>query len=459
MIKQILTLTAVLYIQIKLIVRIIASLMLWNDEKNRQDLLKELNAPSTSFILGFFHPFCNAGGGGERVLWTAIRDVQTDYPDIISVVYTGDTDASKNEILEKVRTRFHINLDEHKLAFVYLHKRYMVEDSQWPHFTLLGQSIGSLFLGWEAMSKLKPDVYIDTMGYAFTFPLVSILCNIPVTAYVHYPTISTDMIGKIQGVSNVKLIYYRLFAMLYSIVGRYATVVMVNSSWTRDHIQQLWKGQAHVVFPPCDTEELEKLPLGHREDLIISISQFRPEKQHKRQVESFAIYARNNPKSKLRLVMLGSSRNEADERRIQELKDLAQKLGLSDRVELVINAPFPKLKEWLGRAKLGLNVMWNEHFGIGCVEFMAAGVIPIVHASGGPKYDIVVPYNGVQTGYHADTNEEFADAIEKAMKLSSSEQSKMASTGRALASNKFSEKVFKDAWLQQMSPLFSKKQQ
>lgn len=23
--------------------------------------------------IGFFHPYCNAGGGGERVLWCAIR--------------------------------------------------------------------------------------------------------------------------------------------------------------------------------------------------------------------------------------------------------------------------------------------------------------------------------------------------------------------------------------------------
>lgn len=35
--------------------------------------------------------------------------------------------------------------------------------------------------------------------------------------------------------------------------------------------------------------------------------------------------------------------------------------------------------------------MWNEHFGIGIVEFMAAGAIPLAHHSGGPLLDIVVP--------------------------------------------------------------------
>ena len=27
-------------------------------------------------VIGFFHPYCNAGGGGERVLWCAVRAIQ-----------------------------------------------------------------------------------------------------------------------------------------------------------------------------------------------------------------------------------------------------------------------------------------------------------------------------------------------------------------------------------------------
>lgn len=40
------------------------------------------------------------------------------------------------------------------------------------------------------------------MGYAFTFPLVALLSKvfrrIPIGAYVHYPTISTDMLERVQ---------------------------------------------------------------------------------------------------------------------------------------------------------------------------------------------------------------------------------------------------------------------
>lgn len=75
-------------------------------------------SPNTR-LLGFFHPYwyvrntlaytkdsltdsSNAGGGGERVLWTAIKAMQRNEPDIVSVVYSGDIDASKTEIIDKV---------------------------------------------------------------------------------------------------------------------------------------------------------------------------------------------------------------------------------------------------------------------------------------------------------------------------------------------------------------------
>jgi hypothetical protein len=47
----------------------------------------------------------NAGGGGERVLWTAVTLMQRTEPDIISVIYSGDTGASKEQIIAKAKVR------------------------------------------------------------------------------------------------------------------------------------------------------------------------------------------------------------------------------------------------------------------------------------------------------------------------------------------------------------------
>lgn len=56
-------------------------------------------------IVGFFHPFCNAGGGGERVLWAAVRATQKRWPNAKIVVYTGDHDVSKDSMLSRVKVR------------------------------------------------------------------------------------------------------------------------------------------------------------------------------------------------------------------------------------------------------------------------------------------------------------------------------------------------------------------
>lgn len=59
-------------------------------------------------MVGFFHPYCNAGGGGERVLWTAVAALQREEKDVICAVYTGDAGKAggavgKEVMIEKVK--------------------------------------------------------------------------------------------------------------------------------------------------------------------------------------------------------------------------------------------------------------------------------------------------------------------------------------------------------------------
>jgi alpha-1,2-mannosyltransferase len=191
-------------------------------------------------------------------------------------------------------------------------------------------------------------------------------------------------------------------------VGSLADLTMVNSSWTKGHIQYLWRfarrtgGQGkglgrgiHVVFPPVDTSSLESLPISKskpREHLILSIGQFRPEKDHALQLKSFAslVNDKYDKKSNVKLILLGSCRNDDDRQRVDQLTNLANQLHILDQVEFVLNQPYGVLKDYLGRASIGLHTMWNEHFGIGVVEMMSAGLVTVAHDSGGPKADIIV---------------------------------------------------------------------
>ena len=270
---------------------------------------------------------------------------------------------------------------------------------------MLLQSLGSIILAYEAISLFVPDVFIDTMGYAFTLPFVKSVLEIPTAAYVHYPTISTDMLDRLPGISVTKHIYWRLFAYAYGYVCRQMDVLMTNSSWTRDHMESLTgkkasKGEIRVIFPPCDTLALTNLPLSPREKSIIYVAQFRPEKDHVTVLKAFSILLNNNQKFRedVKLILIGSVRDDRDERKVSDLREVAKSVEIQKNVEFICDAPWETVVSWLGRGWIGTNAMWNEHFGIGVVEYMAAGLIPVVHNSGGPKMDIVTEITGKPTG-------------------------------------------------------------
>ena len=64
-------------------------------------------------------------------------------------------------------------------------------------------------------------------------------------------------------------------------------------------------------------------------------------------------------------MLIGGCRNADDQRRVDDLKTLAEELEISDSVEFCLNVPFATLKERMARSIIGIHTMWNEHFGIG----------------------------------------------------------------------------------------------
>ncbi|KAI0130899.1 glycosyltransferase family 4 protein [Daldinia grandis] len=440
-------------------------------------------------IVGFFHPFCNAGGGGERVLWAAVRATQKRWPNAKIVIYTGDHDVSKESMLSRVKNTFSIDIHPPTIHFIYLTTRHWVLSSTWPHMTLLGQSVGSVLLGIDAFSLLVPDIFVDTMGYAFVLGLSKIIFpDMPTAAYVHYPTISTDMLDSLdpktpvggQGVNagkgvgvkgTLKKHYWKIFAAIYSWMGASVDVVMTNSSWTQDHIKSLWgprrkqRGRENsiaVVYPPCAVNEIERAveiseeSEKKRQKYLVYIAQFRPEKNHQLILQSFAEFVKTGTPSakEAKLVLLGSVRGDDDSRRVYKLRLLVNELQIKDQVIFQLDAPWSEILQWLGKAFVGVNGMWNEHFGIGVVEYLAAGLISVVHNSGGPKLDIVTDVDGQPTGFHASTTSEFAEGFEKAL----SHPDPLSIRRRArLSSKRFTEEEFARKWLAELEKLVAMK--
>lgn len=339
--------------------------------------------------------------------------------------------------------------------------------------SLVVESWGTMRLAYAALVRSKsqvPGIFIDTTGCAFTYFVARIVFGCKLIAYVHYPTISTDMLSMVwerrrvtynnqayitssRITTIIKLFYYSVFALVYGCVGSMCQLVLVNSTWTYNHIKSLWllaaiQKRIHVVFPPCrisgeQNSSTSSNDVGKRERIILSIGQFRPEKDHELQVESLAKLFENHPtmKGSIKMVMVGGVRGPGDRERLEHLKAIAKKRGLESSVIFSVNQPYSVVEDWLRRASVGIHTMWNEHFGIGVVEMMSAGLITIAHDSGGPKSDIVIPFNGNPTGLLASNAEAYADAIFKAFTMDESQVAEMRKNARISAA-RFSDERF-----------------
>jgi len=235
---------------------------------------------------------------------------------------------------------------------------------------------------------------------------------------------------------------------------------MVNSSWTRSHILNIWKIPEHTkrVYPPCDTSSLQVLPLERptTPPIFISVAQFRPEKAHGLQLEAFALALQrldpDFPKPKLQFV--GSCRNKEDLDRLQKLKDRSTELQIDELVEFHRDISYSDLVRLLGGAISGLHSMTDEHFGISVVEYMAAGAIPIAHKSAGPMMDIVLDEDGHQTGFLASEKEEYTEAIIKVLRMRESERQEMAAVARKRA-QRFSDQRFHEDFTEAVRHILS----
>ncbi|KRZ10928.1 GDP-Man:Man(3)GlcNAc(2)-PP-Dol alpha-1,2-mannosyltransferase, partial [Trichinella zimbabwensis] len=408
-------------------------------------------------FIAFFHPYCNSGGGGERVLWCAIKALEK-FENVEFIIYSDDYECSDENILKNVEKRFGLSFTSSTIKFVRLASSFFLKDTLYPRFTLLAQNAFSLIVGFEALFRFQPSLFIDTTGFAFLLPLFRYVGGCKTACYIHYPTISTDMLEIVkkkktahnhaEWISNsvlfstVKLYYYKAFAVLYKLSGRSANVVMVNSTWTRNHILELWRKPEYtfLVYPPCDVGIFEKIPFERVNDAdcisIIAIGQFRPEKNYPLALESFRLLldklAKFNLNEKnVKLVLVGGCRDSDDQQRLRSLQTFAQDIGIpSDQIVWHVNISFDELVELLAGATVGIHTMWNEHFGIGIVEMMASGIIVVANDSGGPKLDIVKNFHTHKVGFTASSAEEYSDAIVKILQMPANVRRRMQEAAR-----------------------------
>ena len=206
------------------------------------------------------------------------------------------------------------------------------------------------------------------------FPVFALLAEEPWRYYAKY----------------FKSLFWRAYFEPYRVMQKYLarfmfsrSLLLTNSSFSRDVIRKYIHSDALVIYPPVEVEEYLKLSRNlEREDAVVSISRFAPEKN----LHLIPFIAKQLPD--ISFYVVGSVRGFRSMEYYNQIVELIKKMSLKN-VKLHPNASYEEKLEILSRCKVFLHLMPYEHFGISVVEGMASGCIPVVHKSGGQWLDIV----------------------------------------------------------------------
>ena len=84
-------------------------------------------------------------------------------------------------------------------------------------------------------------------------------------------------------------------------------------------------------------------------------------------------------------------------------------LSMGHHISILDDVTIEELKNILKRAKYGIHTMIDEHFGIGIVEMMSAGLVVLTHNSAGPRDDIIQRTS--EYGFLCNTDGEYVDIL------------------------------------------------
>lgn len=493
---------------------------------NNQRKKKLYSQYSKVKFVTFIHPGCDDFGGGEKVLWEMIRtflnlsrndpyqnlnlnqpkgtyeeeaaklNAQRELPkDKLVINIMTNKPINFTELNKRLYERFLLDLRrphivENKQSnqsgklikeydineeFLYLSNKYdlVLEVRTTPivtsyllrpfgFLTMFFQIIGQIVFAFEVIFKCYSDVFVDTTGLPFTYPILRIFGHAYVTTYTHYPFISELMIEQIKmdvsGVHSrglmknfvifkyVKIIYYNIILYLYSFTGRFLSYAMVNSTWTYNHMKKIWpnlleSNSLEIVYPPCNIEVYGSNLGICRQDIIVSFGQFRPEKNHIIQVQIFQELSKRIYNQNLQLHIIGGVRNEEDKTIFEQVQKFIDSQGLQNRVKLIPNAPMKVVQDEFAMAKIGMHTMMDEHFGISIIEMMAAGLIVVAHNSGGAAFDII-KNNSTKVGRLASNPEQYVNELKSL--LDNYEEFKEIGDNAKVKAREFSEEAFRD---------------
>ncbi|MFQ5941523.1 MAG: glycosyltransferase [Nitrososphaerales archaeon] len=310
--------------------------------------------------IGVIHYSLETLGGGEQVALHAIKAFKDHRHEVILA-------ATSLPEPQLISTRFNLDISNCVDQFIFTKGNIQLM----PFLSIYQRLFYSSFTVKKLFAKVTPDCIFITSG----------LCIIPedlidrTIIYVHYPYDHELYGGKYN--SSFWKIYSTPARFIYeNLYPQKEAILVTNSNFTKNIIKKIWGRDAFVVYPPVPqyTFSLE----NNRKNAVVTLGRFSREKRY----ETVLSIARSLPDIQFHLIGSCVPYNLGY---LNKLKKNATK-----NVKFHVNISHAEKQEILSSAKVMLHTMVGEHFGIAILEAMSAGMMPVVHNSGGAKEDNIV---------------------------------------------------------------------
>ncbi|XP_042042858.1 alpha-1,3/1,6-mannosyltransferase ALG2-like isoform X1 [Salvia splendens] len=247
-------------------------------------------------------------------------------------------------------------------------------------------------------------------------PLMKLKKLSKVVFYCHFPDLLLA-----QHTTILRRIYRKPIDFLEEMTTGMADLILVNSKFTASTFAKTFKQLSSrgvrpaVLYPAVNVDQFEELSATKL--TFLSINRFERKKHIELAISAFAMlynsqqeFLRGDKREELSLVIAGGfdKRLRENVEYLEELKNLAEREGVSDRVQFITSCSTPERNTLLSQCLCVLYTPKDEHFGIVPIEAMAAHKPVIACNSGGPVESIK---NGV-TGYLCEpTPQDFSAAM------------------------------------------------
>lgn len=305
-------------------------------------------------MIGVFHPFLNVCGGAEYVAINIINTLKNNG-------YAVATLTNERVDHTKILNFFGESLEVDK-EYVIPYRTFFWGSSSRAAFRVYADMFA------QAALRLRFNMLIDSSTNSI-FPWSDI-------SYIHYPYVNDFQTNHW---------YSYAFHLPYLSIqrrrrNRNERIILANSRFTAEAINETWGIQAYVLHPPVQVNYFSYSNTNvdsPRGDFVVTTSRFSSEKQ----IDNLPRIAKLTD-GRISFVVVGAT---FDQSILDNFMRLSKELGVSKRIIVSTNVTRERLRNILWSAKAYLHVNRNEAFGISIIEAMAAGCIPVVPDSGGPK--------------------------------------------------------------------------